>query len=77
MLSPRDAGDGGVAGRHDVIFEFVRIGGSVKVTAVDAATGVEVSIVGTTAASDTALKRVARRKLDYVIAKRGARGADE
>jgi hypothetical protein len=59
-----------VSGRREVIFEFIRIGGSVKVTAVDAATGIEVSIVGAVAASATTLKRLARRKLDYVIAKR-------
>ncbi len=58
------------AGR-EVIFEFQRIGGAVKVTAVDAATGIEASIVGDPAAGETALKRVARQKLDYVIARQG------
>ncbi|MGO8914848.1 MAG: DUF6898 family protein [Stellaceae bacterium] len=62
-----------MAGRREVIFEFIRIGGTVKVTAVDAATGIEASIVGTPAAGQTALKRLARRKLDYVMARR-ARG---
>ena len=58
------------AGR-EVIFEFQRIGGAVKVTAVDAATGIEASIVGDPAAGEVALKRVARQKLDYVMARQG------
>ncbi|HXZ00330.1 MAG TPA: hypothetical protein VEI03_10040 [Stellaceae bacterium] len=59
-----------MAGRGEVIFEFIRIGGAVKVTAVDAATGIEASIVGDPAAGETTLKRLARRKLDYVLGKR-------
>ena len=55
---------------REVIFEFVRIGGSVRVTAVDAASGVEAVIVGDPAAGETALKRLARQKLDYVLARR-------
>lgn len=62
--------------RREVIFEFVRIGGAVKVTAVDTATGVEATIVGDPAAGTAMLERVARRKLDYVLAKR-AREARE
>lgn len=69
----RRAREGAVAGRREVIFEFIRIGGAVKVTAVDAATGVEASIVGNPAAGETALQRLARRKLDYVLAKRAQR----
>ena len=60
-----------MAAGREVIFEFQRIGGAVKVTAVDAATGIEASIVGDPAAGETALKRVARQKLDYVIARQG------
>jgi Domain of unknown function (DUF6898) len=56
------------AGR-ETIFEFVPMGASVKVTAVDPATGTEVSIVGDPAAGETALKRLARQKPDYVLAK--------
>ncbi len=67
MLTP--AREEAVAGRREVIFEFIRIGGAVKVTAVDGATGIEASIVGNPAAGETALKRLARRKLDYVLAK--------
>ncbi|HTZ80365.1 MAG TPA: hypothetical protein VMC10_20820 [Stellaceae bacterium] len=58
-----------MAGRGEVIFEFQRRGAYVKVSAVDVATGTEVSIVGDPAAGETALRRIAARKLVYVLAK--------
>jgi hypothetical protein len=60
--------------RREVIYEFIRIGPSVKVTAVDVATGIEASIVGDPAAGTATLERLARRKLDYVLAKRQREG---
>jgi hypothetical protein len=60
-----------MAGERDVIFEFLRVGAVVKVTAVDAATGVEASIVGAPAAGEPALKRLALQKLTYVLRRRG------
>ena len=60
-------------GEGEIIFEFLRVGTAVKVTAVDVATGIEVSIVGDPAAGETALKQLARQKLEYVRAKRGGR----
>jgi hypothetical protein len=45
----------------------------VKVTAVDVASGVEVSIVGNPSAGDAALKRLALQKLTYVLARRDGR----
>ncbi len=60
-----------MAGEREVIFEFLRLGSAVKVTAVDAASGIEASIVGDPAAGEPALKRLARRKLDYVMARQG------
>ena len=62
-----------MAGEREVIFEFLRVGPTVKVTAVDVATGIEASIVGDPAAGEAALKQLARQKLDYVRAKRGDR----
>ncbi|HZB92452.1 MAG TPA: hypothetical protein VE397_13480 [Stellaceae bacterium] len=56
-----------MAPEREVIYEFVRIGGAVKVTAVDPTTGTEVTIVGDPAAGETTLKRLARQKLDYVL----------
>ena len=57
----------------EVILEFHRIGGSVKVTAVDPETLTEVSIVGAANAGDELLKRTAIRKLEYVLSKKPAR----
>jgi hypothetical protein len=54
---------------REIIFEFIRVGGALKVIAVDPATGTEAVIVGDPAAGETALKRLARQKLDYVLAK--------
>jgi hypothetical protein len=67
MLRPKR---GGVAQEHEVIFEFIRIGNAVKVTAVDVESGIEAVIVGDPAAGEPALKRLAKQKLDYVMAKR-------
>jgi Domain of unknown function (DUF6898) len=58
-----------MAAEREVLFEFRRVGAAVKVTAVDAATGTEVSLVGDPAAGEAALKRLAKQKLDYVMAK--------
>ena len=58
-----------MSGEREIIFEFFQVGGSVKVTAVDVASGIEASIVGDPNAGEAALKRLARQKLDYVMAK--------
>ena len=55
---------------REVIFEFVQIGSSVKVTAIDPLTGTEASIVGTLAAGEMALKKLATQKLNYVLKKK-------
>jgi hypothetical protein len=62
-----------MAGEREVIFEFLRVGTAVKVTAVDVVTGIEASIVGDPAASEATLKQLARQKLDYVRAKQSGR----
>jgi hypothetical protein len=62
-----------VAGAYDpnaVIFELVQIGGSVKVTAIDPASFTEVTTIGSPRVSETELKRLARRKLEYVLNKK-------
>ncbi|MGB8275963.1 MAG: hypothetical protein WCF16_11935 [Alphaproteobacteria bacterium] len=58
-------------GNREVILEFQTLGNAVKVTAVDTATLIEVSIVGPPSAGEEALKRTVLRKLDYVLAQRG------
>jgi hypothetical protein len=55
------AGDGG--GR-EVYFEFTAIGRTVKVSAIDAATGLEVSVIGPASASQADLERLALQKLN-------------
>jgi hypothetical protein len=59
-----------MAGAGETIFEIIRIGSAVKVTAIDASTGTEAVIVGDPAASESQLKRLAQQKLDYVLSKR-------
>ena len=46
-----------------VYFEFTPIGSSVKVAAIDAATGIEVSVVGPARALQADLQRLALQKL--------------
>jgi len=46
-----------------VYFELTPIGGTVKVAAIDAATGIEVSVIGPARASQADLQRLALQKL--------------
>lgn len=55
---------------REVLFEFIRVGNAVKVSAVDVETMIEVIIQGPATASEDMLKRQALRKLDYVSARR-------
>jgi hypothetical protein len=48
---------------REVYFEFITIGRQVKVTAIDAATGLEVSVIGPTHANAGDLERLASLKL--------------
>lgn len=52
---------------RDVIFEFRRIGRSVKVTAVDSKTLLEVSVVCPATAPESAMRAAALNKLEYVL----------
>jgi hypothetical protein len=47
----------------EVYFEFTAIGRNVKVAAIDAATGTEVSVMGPATASQADLQRLALQKL--------------
>lgn len=47
----------------EVCFEFTPIGASVKVAAIDVATGIEVSVIGPARASQADLQQLALRKL--------------
>ena len=55
----------------EVIFEFHRLGNSVKVSAIDPLTNTEISIVGPPQAGEAYLKQTALRKLVWVLAKQG------
>jgi hypothetical protein len=58
-------------GGREVIFEYIPVGTSVKVTVVDVATAVEVSIIGPSSAAQSELENLALRKLRYVLEKNG------
>jgi len=47
----------------EVLFEFTAIGRNVKVVAIHAASGVEVSVIGPASAARSDLERLALRKL--------------
>lgn len=51
------------------LIEFVRIGNSVKVTAIDPVTGLEACIIGPASLSEAQLSKNAIAKLHYVLAK--------
>ena len=57
--------------REGYIVEYVSLGNSVKVTAIDTITGREVCIVGSRKAPPKQLADVAIRKLKYVIDRDG------
>ncbi len=54
----------------EVLFEFRSVGRFVRVAAIDPITGIEVTMVGDVTYGEEMLKRIATRKLKYVIAKR-------
>jgi hypothetical protein len=60
----------GAAEGGEVFFEFTAIGRTVKVSALDGATGIEVSVVGPATAAQADLQRLALQKLRARIAAR-------
>ncbi len=61
---------------REVLFEFHRVGKTVRVVAVDPITNTEITMVGAVDYGEEMLKRLAVRKLAYVIAKQH-RAADK
>jgi len=57
-------------GGREVYFEFTAIGRTVKVSAIDSATGLEVSVVGPASASQADLQRLALQKLKAQLGRR-------
>ncbi len=58
----------------EVLFEFQRVGKILRVTAIDPKTATEVIMVADPAYGDMAIKRLAARKLAYVIRKKKQQG---
>ena len=54
----------------EVLFEIFRVGGSVKVNAIHAATLTEVTVVCPATATQQQMKTLAVQKLRYVLAKK-------
>ena len=57
-------------GDGEVIVEFHRVGNSIKVSAIDAKTYVEVSIIAPLDSTKKHMTDTVLQKLDYVLAKR-------
>ena len=58
------------AGLKEVLFEFAKVGRHMKVNAIDARTGIEVSMIADPKYGRPLIKRLAMRKLAYVIKKK-------
>ena len=54
---------------REVFFEFIAIGSAVKVVAIDAATGTEVSVIGPAGAAQADLEQLALGKLNARLAR--------
>jgi hypothetical protein len=63
------AGDDRKAEPREVFFELTRLGSTVKVVAIDGATGTEVSIIGPSSAAQSDLERLALAKLKVRLAR--------
>jgi hypothetical protein len=61
-----------MSAEREIIFEFLRIGAAVKVTAIDTESGLEVSMVGDPNAGQETLRRLAKQKLVYVMNRKQA-----
>jgi hypothetical protein len=59
---------------REILFETVQLGNLLKVTAIDAATGTEATVVGRAAGAVAALRGLALRKLTYLLARNALPG---
>ncbi len=57
-------------------YEFEQIGESIKITAKDPATGLEVSLVAPQTVTQAEMKREAAAKLAYVLSSQATEGGD-
>ncbi len=58
---------------QEILFEFTRIGNVVKVTAIDAESGTEVSFAAPASTPVSSLKLMGKQKLAYVLRKNSAK----
>ncbi|NWG46605.1 MAG: serine hydroxymethyltransferase [Alphaproteobacteria bacterium] len=56
---------------REILFEFVPVGGLVRVSAIDAATGVEVTLSAPAGGRQADLERIAAAKLAYRLRRDG------
>ena len=56
-------------GNREVYFEMTRLGGAVRVAAIDGATGIEVTVMGPASALQSDLQKLALAKLKTRLAK--------
>ena len=56
---------------NNYIVEFISVGSSIKVSAVDPETGTEVSIVASPQVTQAQMSELATRKLEYVLKRKG------
>ena len=54
----------------EIYVEFIVMGNTVKVTAIDSESGLEASVIGPAGAPRAALADAARRKLEYMAKKK-------
>lgn len=59
-----------MADNGDIIIEYRQLGNSVRVSAMDTKTLIEVTIVGPADVGEETLKQTVLRKLEYVMAKK-------
>ena len=59
---------------RDVLIEIVTLGAYAKASAIDSATGVEVSVTGPASAGRASLEAAALKKLEYVLKKNAGSG---
>jgi len=69
MVTGRRQG-GGPPQLGEVLFEFKRIGNILRVTAIDPKSGTEVIMIADPRYNQITIKRMAARKLAYVMAKK-------
>ena len=60
-----------MSGPREIYIEFVIHGSVAKATAIDSASGIEASVMGPASAGQAPLADAARRKLEFLLKKKG------